>query len=40
MENFSLLELQTDSTAYKQKSLILRQFQKRLEPIKQYKKEK
>ena len=35
-----LFELQTDSTAYKQKSLILRHFQKRLEPINHYKKEK
>ena len=35
-----LLELQTDSTGYKQKSLILRHFQKRLKPINHYKKEK
>lgn len=34
------LELQTDSNGYKQKSLILRHFQKRLEPINHYKKEK
>ena len=35
-----LFELQTDSTGYKQKSLILRHFQKRLDPINHYKKEK
>lgn len=34
------LELQTDSNGYKQKSLILRHFQKRLDPINHYKKEK
>ena len=33
-------ELQTDSNGYKQKSLILRHFQKGLEPIKYYKAEK
>ena len=35
-----LFKLQTDSTGYKQKSLILRHFQKTLEPINHYKKEK
>lgn len=35
-----LFELQTDSNGYKQKSLILRHFQKKLEPINHYKKEK
>ena len=35
-----LLELQTDSNGYKQKSLILRHFQKRLDPINHYEKEK
>lgn len=35
-----LFQFQTDSNGYKQKSLILRHFQKRLEPINHYKKEK
>lgn len=39
-ENNHLFKLQTDSTGYKQKSLILRHFQKRLDPINHYKKEK
>ena len=37
---YPLFELQTDRNGYKQKSLILRHFQKRLEPINHYKKEK
>lgn len=40
LSDCNLFPLQTDSNGYKQKSLILRHFQKKLELINHYKKEK